>query len=62
MSASCIYEGEIRHRRFDPRREFSHRLALAYLDLDELPGLLDADCPNRTQPATGTTLAIPARK
>jgi uncharacterized protein len=41
VSASCIYEGTIRHRRFDPRREFSHRLALAYLDLDELPKLLD---------------------
>ncbi|MGO9961431.1 MAG: DUF1365 domain-containing protein [Solirubrobacteraceae bacterium] len=41
MSASCIYEGTIRHRRLEPRREFSHRLALAYLDLDELPGLLD---------------------
>ena len=41
MSASCIYEGTIRHRRFEPRREFSHRLALAYLDLDELPKLLD---------------------
>ena len=41
MSASCIYEGTIRHRRLDPQREFSHRLALAYLDLDELPGLLD---------------------
>jgi DUF1365 family protein len=41
VSASCIYEGTIRHRRFEPRREFSHRLALAYLDLDELPGLLD---------------------
>jgi DUF1365 family protein len=41
MSASCIYEGTIRHRRFDPRREFSHQLALAYLDLDELPGLLN---------------------
>jgi uncharacterized protein len=40
VSASCIYEGTIRHRRFDPRREFSHRLALAYLDLDELPKLL----------------------
>ena len=38
MSASCIYEGTIRHRRFEPRREFSHRLALAYLDLEELPG------------------------
>jgi uncharacterized protein len=41
VSASCIYEGAIRHRRFDPQREFSHRLALAYLDLDELPGLLE---------------------
>jgi DUF1365 family protein len=41
VTASCIYEGTIRHRRFEPRREFSHRLALAYLDLDELPGLLD---------------------
>jgi DUF1365 family protein len=41
VSASCIYEGTIRHRRFDPRREFSHRLALIYVDLDELPLLLD---------------------
>jgi uncharacterized protein len=41
VSASCIYEGTIRHRRIDPPREFSHRLALAYLDLDELPKLLD---------------------
>jgi uncharacterized protein len=41
VSASCIYEGTIRHRRFDPRGEFSHRLALAYVDLDELPGLLN---------------------
>jgi len=41
VSASCIYEGTIRHRRLEPRREFSHRLALVYLDLVELPGLLD---------------------
>ena len=41
MSASCIYEGVIRHRRLEPRGEFTHRLALAYLDLDELPQLLD---------------------
>jgi len=41
VSASCIYEGTIRHRRFAPRREFTHRLALAYLDLAELPALLD---------------------
>ncbi len=40
MSSSCIYEGVIRHRRSEPRHEFSHRLALAYLDLEELPWLL----------------------
>ncbi len=40
MSVSCIYEGSIRHRRAEPPKEFSHRIALAYLDLDELPGLL----------------------
>ena len=39
-TASCIYEGTIRHRRTQPRREFRHRLALFYLDLDELPRLL----------------------
>jgi DUF1365 family protein len=39
-TASCIYEGTIRHRRAQPRREFRHRLALCYLDLEELPGLL----------------------
>ena len=38
---SALYEGRIRHRRFAVRnREFSHRIAMAYLDLDELPGLL----------------------
>lgn len=40
MSASCLYEGTIRHRRRAPRREFRHRLALLYLDLDELPEVL----------------------
>jgi uncharacterized protein len=40
-AASCIYEGTIRHRRRQPRREFRHRLALFYLDLEELPSLLD---------------------
>lgn len=39
-TASCIYEGTIRHRRARPQQEFQHRLALAYLDLDELPWLL----------------------
>jgi DUF1365 family protein len=41
MSASAIYEGTVRHRRFAERAgEFSHRVALAYVDLDELPALL----------------------
>lgn len=41
VTASAIYEGTIRHRRYAVRpHEFSHRLALAYLDLDELDGLL----------------------
>jgi hypothetical protein len=38
--ASCIYEGTIRHRRAHPRRQFRHRLALFYIDLDEVPTLL----------------------
>ncbi len=41
MSTSAIYEGSIRHRRFAVRNhELHHRLALLYLDLDELPELL----------------------
>jgi uncharacterized protein len=41
MSASAIYEGTIRHRRFAVRpHEFRHRVALFYLDLEELDGLL----------------------
>jgi DUF1365 family protein len=40
MTASCIYEGSVRHRRTSPAREFRHDLALAYIDLDELPQLL----------------------
>jgi DUF1365 family protein len=40
VSVSCLYEGRIRHRRTEPSREFSHRIAFAYLDLNELPGLL----------------------
>jgi DUF1365 family protein len=38
---SAIYEGTIRHRRFAVRRnDFRHGVAMAYLDLDELPHLL----------------------
>jgi uncharacterized protein len=40
MTASCIYTGTIRHRRAEPRTQFTHRLALAYVDLEELPALL----------------------
>ncbi|MGA9858504.1 MAG: DUF1365 domain-containing protein [Solirubrobacteraceae bacterium] len=40
MSASCLYTGTIRHRRTEPPREFRHPLALAYIDLAELPSLL----------------------
>ena len=39
MTASAVYAGTIRHRRFEPAREFTHRTALAYLDLDELAAL-----------------------
>jgi DUF1365 family protein len=42
VSASAVYEGTVRHRRFEPvEHEFSYRLFLMYLDLDELPGVLD---------------------
>ena len=41
MTRSAIYEGHIRHRRFAVRKhEFRHRIAMAYIDLDELPTLL----------------------
>ena len=39
---SAFYEGTIRHRRFAVREHaFRHKISMAYLDLDELPGLLD---------------------
>jgi hypothetical protein len=42
VTASAVYEGTIRHRRFEPvEHEFSYRLFLMYLDLGELPGVLD---------------------
>jgi hypothetical protein len=39
-SESCLYEGTIRHRRHEPEHEFTHRLALVYIDLAELAELL----------------------
>jgi uncharacterized protein len=42
MTASCVYEGTIRHRRHEPvQHELSYPIALLFLDLDELPGVLD---------------------
>lgn len=42
MSASAVYEGWVRHRRFEPvEHEFRYPLFLMYLDLGELPGVLD---------------------
>jgi hypothetical protein len=40
QTVSCLYEGTIRHRRRAPENEFRHRIALAYIDLEELPQLL----------------------
>lgn len=42
MTASAVYEGWIRHRRFEPiEHGFRYRLFLMYLDLGELPHVLD---------------------
>jgi len=42
MTASCVYEGTIRHRRHAPvRHELRYPIALLFLDLDELPDVLD---------------------
>jgi uncharacterized protein len=42
MTISALYDGTVRHRRFAVRgNEFCHKVAYAYLDLDELPRLLD---------------------
>jgi uncharacterized protein len=41
VTASAIYFGTIRHRRFaERRRSFEHGLSMAYIDLDELPSLV----------------------
>jgi DUF1365 family protein len=40
--SSAIYEGTVRHRRFQPvGHEFENRLFMLYLDLDELPTLFE---------------------
>ena len=41
-TASAIYEGRVAHRRYEPvAHSFSYRVFMPFLDLDELPGLLD---------------------
>jgi DUF1365 family protein len=41
VTRSAFYEGTVRHRRFRVRRHaFRHRIAMAYIDLEELPRLL----------------------
>jgi DUF1365 family protein len=42
LTASAVYEGWIRHRRFEPvDHSFRYRFFLTYLDLAELPAVLD---------------------
>jgi DUF1365 family protein len=42
MTASCVYEGWVRHRRHgEVEHELRFPLFMAYLDLDELPEVLD---------------------
>jgi uncharacterized protein len=42
LTASAIYEGWVRHRRFEPvEHSFRYPFFLAYLDLGELPDVLD---------------------
>lgn len=42
MSHSAIFEGTIRHRRFAPtQNDFTYRIFMMLLDLDELPQLFD---------------------
>ncbi|CAN5618999.1 DUF1365 domain-containing protein [soil metagenome] len=39
--ASAIYEGWVRHRRVEPSHEFRYPIFMTYLDLAELPDVLD---------------------
>lgn len=42
MPTSCLYEGRVRHRRYQPHHHaFRQRLFMLYLDLDELPQLFE---------------------
>ena len=38
---SCLYEGTVWHSRTRPvNHQFQYRIAMAYLDLDELPAIM----------------------
>ena len=42
MKKSCLYVGQVRHRRFTPKQhQFSYKLFLVYLDLSELTSVFD---------------------
>jgi DUF1365 family protein len=42
VTDSAIYVGTVRHRRLAPvEHSFEHRIGMLYLDLDELPGVLE---------------------
>ena len=42
MKKSCLYVGQVRHRRFIPKpHQFSYKLFLVYLDLSELNSVFD---------------------
>lgn len=42
LRKSCIFRGHVRHRRFLPvENAFRYRIFMMYVDLGELPGLLD---------------------
>jgi len=56
VQESCAYEGWVRHRRFEPvTHELRMRLFMLYVDLDELPALLDGY--GRLASARGRALA-----
>src|SRR3954471_6136794 len=42
MPESAIYQGTLRHRRFRPaRHEFSYSIFMAFLDIDQIPELMN---------------------
>jgi len=42
MKKSCLYVGQVKHRRFTPKQhQFSYKLFLVYLDLSELTSVFD---------------------